>query len=61
MADLLSGVSAMGRNAGLVGDPIESCPYHEQDTPRERMLARAWVAAYLAARPPELTAIDYDE
>lgn len=39
---------------------ITDCPYDPgAGDPRERELARVWVGAYLAVRPPALDAVDY--
>jgi hypothetical protein len=38
---------------------ITVCPYDPGGPAQERELARVWVAAYLAVRPPALDAIDY--
>ncbi|GGN96113.1 hypothetical protein GCM10010112_87060 [Actinoplanes lobatus] len=49
-----------GRAAGAAGETATACPYAAQNTPRERACARAWVRAYLHARPPAAGVVDYD-
>jgi hypothetical protein len=53
--ELVVGSAASAARQGLA---ITACPYAAQDTPGQREMARLWVGAYLAARPPVHVAYD---
>lgn len=53
-------VQASAESAARQRLDVDVCPYEPgSGSPVERELARVWVAAYLAVRPPALDAVDY--
>lgn len=53
-------VTGSAASAARLGLDVTACPYAAQGAPRERTLARLWVSAFLAARPPMPGAVDLD-
>jgi hypothetical protein len=54
-------VTTNGQLAARLGLPVDVCPWAAQQTPAERALARIWVSAFLATRPPVPGEVDYDD
>ncbi|WP_018348219.1 hypothetical protein [Longispora albida] len=56
--ELLAAMRA-ARFAARRGLPLTVCPYDPAGSPRDRVLARRWVAAYLAEQPHTPGSVDY--
>jgi hypothetical protein len=50
-----------GTLAARLGVEVTACPFDLARSPEHRALARIWVRAYLAARPPTPAEVRYDQ